>query len=287
MAKRGRPRKPVDQGPLKYQLYRSEEAEEKNGILMRTGSNANDYSFHDKDKLAYSIMKRLVYDKKPFPLGVILKDCGYYDMVFVQNCLMEFHINPEYTAMRIGGCVAKEFENEMIGYSSGLANKPKVDIGFHLYMVINMRMFGNNLSVVNQIINDTHYNFFRNHPACYIFTTSILPNDPECCLHIYVSNYCIKNHSRLSTHLFYGLNGLGYSSRLMVNGIADRYTNNGTRPYHINPFSTNPKSITSLSNSEIELKESLSYKDWYNSNFKNDKDVIIPLNDIYKPMIRI
>jgi hypothetical protein len=202
------------------------------------------------------------------------------------ECLYDIKINPDRVARIVAEKVFSIFQDEMYEYNPKLVETKSSVVGYHLYMPINMRFYGNNLSVVNQIINDIHYCLFRTHPACYIFRAPESIIDPLYYLDIYVSNFSATNHSYLSTIMFQGIDAMSEYTRSIMIRMANHFTNNGTRPYHVNPFSVNPTSTIPDPNAakESDKPNNLRYADWYSNLFG---DEVVRRYVVDKPLIKI
>lgn len=248
-----------------YGYFYSRKAENKDSELSRTKRKLNDFRFDKISDLELSISTCLAHKIHNLPIGIIVKEFEPSDEYTIYNTfsVAKYDYNKIYTLSHI---ISSIFRDNVERYKTYYKVDSMKNIGFHVKINFNMIRYANNLSIIYQIINDIHYNFFNNHLACYILSSPEIPTDPLYTLDIYVCNTNKVKKSYLSTSMSYGFDQMKFHTTVITDKNINFYSRNGSCYPHTSVFKNDP----SYDATPKKKPNGISYKNWYSEMLQND-----------------
>ena len=259
MAKRGRPTKEEREYKGKsYGFMNMPKAAERDGTIFRASKEKHDFKFDDYSTLYTSIYKYLNWGAFNAPFGMIIKNCSIFEEHMAEELMLYSRYDDKYRKA-LANYLAELFRDTLKEYENKFEAKNMKNIAYKLTLELDMRRYANNLSVIYQIVNDIHYNFFKDHLACYILNGQPDINIPYYTLTIYISNVSVKQKGYLSPTMAYGFDTIKDGVRDIIDKDMSFFTNKGKSDVHIVPMFTD----TTAYNHYKEKPAGISYKDWY------------------------
>ena len=286
MANRGRPKKEdtIYNGNTYGFINVNGEAARFDSVAKRAPKQNQDYKFEDTNKLQNSLQKILAWGIHNCPFGLIMKNCNDHEVRFIDELLAEARYDSN-KLISLASYLSDYFESTATTYNRtfvfNASNKLK-NIAYKFTVHFDMRRYANNLSLIYHIINDIHYNLFRDHLACYLFNYSNNEIDPAATLTVYVSNAAVYGKSRLSSIFANNFDYIQSSITYIIGNDLRFFTNKETNTIMIKPLF-----ITENSNTipESIKPKGMTYASWYKSLYgdsimkdKAEKEIITKIN---------
>lgn len=256
---RGRPKKSESGYKGKsYGFFDNRQAQLKDATIIRSSKQANDFKFNTYDELLNSIYKYLSWGVYNCPFGIVMKSCDQRSEYMIDNLVYQSRYNKEYRKS-LAILLTDMFEDTVKNYNRNYSVNNVKNIAYKITVYFDMRRYANNLSIIYQIINDIHYNFFNNHLACYILNGDNEIREPLFSLTIYVSNVCVDRRSYLSTSFAYDFDYMKAGVKQIINKNLQMVTNNGK-----SDISVVPLFIDESFKPDNKVKPAgMKYIDWY------------------------